>query len=141
MEIKEIVLEKLDIKSYIQEKVSEISSIVGDGLAINALSGGVDSSAVTMLAHKVLGEKLKTYFVDSGLMREGEPQRIVALFREMGVPVELMLKTTSLMHSKDLPIRRRKGKQLPGCSTRRYLVIWYDKAVPSIYYRALTIQT
>jgi GMP synthase (glutamine-hydrolysing) len=90
MEIEEIVMEKLDTKNFIEEKVGEISAIVGDGLAINALSGGVDSSAVTMLAHKALGNRLKTYFVENGLMRQREPQRIASLFRQQGVPVEIV---------------------------------------------------
>ena len=90
MEIREIKLEELDTKSFVEEKVSEISATVGDGSAINALSGGVDSSAVTMLAHKALGNRLKTFFVENGLMREGEPQRIVSLFRELGVSVEII---------------------------------------------------
>ena len=64
--------------------------MVGEDLAINALSGGVDSSAVTMLGFKALGPRLKTYFIDSGLMREGEPQRVVELFKELGVGVELV---------------------------------------------------
>jgi GMP synthase (glutamine-hydrolysing) len=90
MEIQEIAIEDLDTKSFIEEQASQISTTVGDGVAINALSGGVDSSAVTMLAHKALGNKLKTYFVESGLMREGEPQRIISLFQELGVPVEIV---------------------------------------------------
>ncbi|MFB0532960.1 MAG: ExsB family transcriptional regulator, partial [Desulfatiglandales bacterium] len=52
MDIKEIRLEELDTDKFITEKIEEISSTVGDGLAINALSGGVDSSAVTMLGHR-----------------------------------------------------------------------------------------
>jgi GMP synthase (glutamine-hydrolysing) len=63
---------------------------VSGGLAINALSGGVDSSCVTMLGHKALGKRLKTYFIDNGLMRQDEPQRIVALFKELGVTVEII---------------------------------------------------
>jgi GMP synthase (glutamine-hydrolysing) len=90
MNIKEIKLEELDPERFIEEKVREISSIVGDGLAINALSGGVDSSTVTILGHKALGDRLKTYFIDSGLMREGEPEYIVALFRILGVYVEII---------------------------------------------------
>lgn len=90
MEMKEIKLEDLDTKNFIKEKVSEISAAVGDGLAINALSGGVDSSAVTMLGHKALRNRLRTYFIENGLMREGEPQRIVRLFGELGVPVEIV---------------------------------------------------
>lgn len=89
MEIKEIKTEKLDAQTFIEEKIGEISAVVGDGLAINALSGGVDSSAVTMLGHKALGDKLKTYFIENGLMRQGEPERIASLFEELGVPVEI----------------------------------------------------
>jgi GMP synthase (glutamine-hydrolysing) len=89
MELKEIKTEKLDAQAFIKEKMKEISATVGDGLAINALSGGVDSSAVTMLGHKALGDKLKTYFIENGLMRQGEPERIAYLFGELGVPVEI----------------------------------------------------
>jgi GMP synthase (glutamine-hydrolysing) len=89
MDIKEITLEELDAEGFIADQVEEISSIVGEGLAINALSGGVDSSVVTLLGHKAMGDRLKTYFIENGLMREGEPESIVALFKNMGVPVEL----------------------------------------------------
>ena len=74
MDIEEITLEELDVERFIADKVGEISSIVGDGLAINALSGGVDSSVVTLLGHKAMGDRLKTYFIENGLMREGEPE-------------------------------------------------------------------
>jgi GMP synthase (glutamine-hydrolysing) len=90
MDIQEIQLRDLDVKRFIAEKTREISSLVGDGTAINALSGGVDSSTVTLLAHRALGSRLKTYFIDNGIMREAEPERIVALFRQLGVPVELV---------------------------------------------------
>lgn len=90
MEIKEIRLEELNASEFIEEKIQEISSIVGDGLAVNALSGGVDSSSVTMLGHRALGDRLKTYFIDSGLMREKEPGRVVSLFKELDVAVEIV---------------------------------------------------
>ena len=88
--INEIRAAGLDTAEFIESKVKEISSIVGDGAAINALSGGVDSSAVTMLGHKALGGNLKTYFIDNGLMREGEPAEIAAIFRKTGVAVEIV---------------------------------------------------
>jgi len=90
MEINEIKIEELNPEEFIKEKVEEISSVVGKGLAINALSGGVDSSVVTMLGHKALGDRLKTYFIENGLMRENEPQHIVSLFEKLGVPVEIV---------------------------------------------------
>ena len=80
----------MDPERFIEEKVQEISSIVGDEQAISALSGGVDSSTVTMLAHRALGDRLKIYFIDNGLMREGEPEHIVSLFKDLGVNVELI---------------------------------------------------
>ncbi|MCK4233748.1 ExsB family transcriptional regulator, partial [candidate division WOR-3 bacterium] len=90
MEIREIKLEDLNPEIFIAQQVEEISSIVGDGLAINALSGGVDSSVVTMLGHRALGDRLKTYFIENGLMRENESQQIVSLFEKLGVPVEIV---------------------------------------------------
>jgi len=78
------------MKSFIDEQVAAIQKAVGDGLAIMALSGGVDSSVVTMLGHRALGSRLKTYFIDSGLMRKDEPQQIVGVFRKLLVMVEII---------------------------------------------------
>lgn len=88
--IKEIKARDLNPKKFIEEKAKEISDMVGSGLAINALSGGVDSSTVTMLGHIALGNRLKTYFINNGLMREGEPQKIMVLFKKFGVHVEIV---------------------------------------------------
>ncbi len=90
MEIKEIKIEDLRPEEFIAQKIKEISSLLGDSLTINALSGGVDSSTVTMLGHKALGERLKTCFIDNGLMRQDEPQRVASLFKKLGVPVEIV---------------------------------------------------
>ncbi len=86
----EIAVEELKTEDFINEKVKEIKDAVGSGTAINALSGGVDSSTVTMLGHRALGENLKTVFVQNGLMREGEPEQVVGFFRELGVTVEVI---------------------------------------------------
>jgi GMP synthase (glutamine-hydrolysing) len=80
----------MDCQKFIEEQTAEIRRTVGDGLAISALSGGADSSTVTTLAHRALGQQLKTIFVDNALMREGEPQRVVQTFAQLGVPVELV---------------------------------------------------
>lgn len=88
--IQEITAQELDTDRFINDRVQEIKDMVGDGTAINALSGGVDSSTVTMLGHKALGKKLKTVFIENGLMREGEPERVVGFFKNLGVQVELV---------------------------------------------------
>ena len=86
----EIAVAELKTEDFINEKVKEIKDAVGDGTAINALSGGVDSSAVTMLGHRALGKNLKTVFVQNGLMREGEPEQVVGFFQKLGVTVEIV---------------------------------------------------
>jgi len=88
--IEEITAQELNTEHFINEKVKEITDEIGDGTAINALSGGVDSSTVTMLGHRALGSRLKTVFIDNGLMREGEPEQVVGFFRELGVTVTVV---------------------------------------------------
>jgi len=80
----------MDYQRFVEEQIHEIRQRVGNQLAINALSGGVDSSVVTVLGHRALGERLKTVFIENGLMREGEPERVVNMFEEMGIPVQLI---------------------------------------------------
>jgi len=90
MAVEEIPLQELDPEAFIDEKVREIAAAVGDGTAVNALSGGVDSAVVTLLGHRALGERLKTYFIENGLMRKGEPEHIREVFAALGVPVEIV---------------------------------------------------
>ena len=80
----------MECQRFIDEQVAAIRKEVGGGLAINALSGGVDSSVVTVLAHRALGNRLKTIFVENALMREGEPQSVVKAFSGLGIPVDLV---------------------------------------------------
>ena len=87
---KEITAQELNADNFINEKVKEIKEAVGDGMAINALSGGVDSSTVTMLGHRALGKRLKTLFIENGLMRNGEPEHVVGFFRKLDVRVEVV---------------------------------------------------
>ncbi|MCX7817313.1 MAG: asparagine synthase-related protein [Syntrophales bacterium] len=88
--ITEISADRLDPQKFIKEKIEEIRAVVGNEMAINALSGGVDSSVVTLLGHRALGSQLRTVFIENGLMREGESERVVQLFSALGVNVEVV---------------------------------------------------
>ena len=88
--IEEITAQALDPQGFIDEKVKEIKDTVGEATAINALSGGVDSSTVTMLGHRALGSLLKTVFIENGLMRQGESEQVVGFFRGLGVSVDVI---------------------------------------------------
>ncbi|MFH0868304.1 MAG: phosphoadenosine phosphosulfate reductase family protein, partial [Candidatus Woesearchaeota archaeon] len=79
----------MNVKKFIEEKVKEIKEKVGDDIAVNALSGGVDSSVVAILAHKALGNRVKHIFLDDGMMRENEPQTIKSSFAKIGINVEV----------------------------------------------------
>ena len=88
--IQEITAQELDVDRFIHDRVREIKNSVGDGVAISALSGGVDSSTVTMLGHRALEKQVRTVFIDNGLMREGEPERVAGFFKALGVSVEIV---------------------------------------------------
>jgi len=88
--IKEITAQELDTESFIRTQIIEIRRIVGNGQAINALSGGVDSSTVTLLGHRALGERLKTVIIENGLMRAGEVEQVVSFFQKRGIRVEVI---------------------------------------------------
>jgi len=88
--IKEITVKELNTTAFIDEQGREIKATVGNGIAINALSGGVDSSTVTMLGHRALGKQLRTVFIQNGLMREGEPEQVAGFFKKLGVDIEII---------------------------------------------------
>lgn len=88
--VQEITAQELNTEQFIEEKVKAIKEAAGETTAINALSGGVDSSVVTMLGHLALGNKLRTVIIENGLMRQGEPERVLELFQNLGVAVEIV---------------------------------------------------
>ena len=120
MNVKEITPAQLNVRKFIATQVDELRQTVGDGLAVNALSGGVDSSVVTMIGHKALGSKLKTYFIANGIMREGEPEYIVKVFKGLGVPVELI-------HAEDAFFAALKGLTDPEEKREAITQTFYKK--------------
>jgi len=77
-------------EQFINQKIEEIKAIVGSEKAISALSGGVDSSVCTVLAHRAIKDRLRVIFIDDGLMRENEPQEVSQIFSELGIKVEII---------------------------------------------------
>jgi GMP synthase (glutamine-hydrolysing) len=68
--------------SIIEASVTRIRSQVGRERALAAVSGGVDSSVAAALVHKAIGDQQVAVFVDTGLLRQGEPEQVVRTFRE-----------------------------------------------------------
>ena len=75
--------------NFVQEKIEEIRQLVGDRKVMCALSGGVDSSVAAMLVHKAVGDQLTCVFVDHGMMRKNEGDRVMDLLgRKLNLPVK-----------------------------------------------------
>jgi GMP synthase (glutamine-hydrolysing) len=70
------------MENFIEKAVKEIRQDIGDGKAIIALSGGIDSSVATALAAKAIGKNLTAVFVDHGFMREKEPEFVKNTFEK-----------------------------------------------------------
>ena len=66
--------------NFILHAIDDIKSKVGNGKVICALSGGVDSAVAATLVHRAVGDQLTCIFVDNGLMRREEPERLIATF-------------------------------------------------------------
>ena len=67
--------------SFRDAKIADIRAQVGSGRVICGLSGGVDSAVAAVLIHEAIGDQLTCVFVDLGLMRAGEAEQVVSLFR------------------------------------------------------------
>lgn len=71
-----------NMKSFAQQAVEDIQKKVGDGRVLLALSGGVDSSVCAALLHRAVGDRLTCVFVNTGLMRKGEPEQVQEVFEQ-----------------------------------------------------------
>lgn len=69
-------------KAFIEEQITEIRKQVGSGKVLLALSGGVDSSVVAALLIKAIGKQLTCIHVNHGLLRKGEPEQVIKVFRD-----------------------------------------------------------
>ena len=68
--------------AFKDEAIATVRQQVGDAKVICGLSGGVDSSVVAVLLHEAIGDQLTCVYVDTGMMRKGESEQVVSLFKE-----------------------------------------------------------
>lgn len=82
--------EQLNPQAFIDQKVLEIRKSLVGGKALVAVSGGVDSSTCAALTHLAVGEQLAMVFIDTGLMRENEGERVKRAFYNLGMNLEIV---------------------------------------------------
>ncbi|MBO4325739.1 MAG: glutamine-hydrolyzing GMP synthase [Clostridia bacterium] len=68
--------------AFIEEQIAALRAQIGDGKVLLALSGGVDSSVVAALLIRAIGKNLVCVHVNHGLLRKGEPEQVIRVFRE-----------------------------------------------------------
>lgn len=74
--------------NFVSDAIQDVRNKVGVGKVICALSGGVDSAVAATLIHRAIGDQLTCIFVNNGLMRREEPERVLDTFQKhMGVPL------------------------------------------------------
>lgn len=99
-------------QKFIDEQIAEIKAQVGDKKVLLALSGGVDSSVVAALLIKAIGNQLVCVHVNHGLLRKGEPEQVIQVFKnELGanlVYVDAVDRFLDKLAGVDDPERKRK---------------------------------
>ncbi|MBI2588967.1 glutamine-hydrolyzing GMP synthase [Candidatus Saccharibacteria bacterium] len=75
-------------KSFVDSEIDRIQKLVGNRKVICALSGGVDSSVAASLVSRAIGDRQICIFVDTGLLREGEYQEVLAIYKAAGLNVK-----------------------------------------------------
>lgn len=102
----------MNYASFIENQISEIRKKVGTAKVISALSGGVDSAVATVLVHKAVGYQLDAVFIDDGLMRENEFEKVSMAMKKVGVNVILVEahhEFFTALKRKDDPEEKRKA--------------------------------
>ena len=105
------------MRAYLDKTIQDIQGQIGDGKAICALSGGVDSAVAATLVHRAIGDRLTCVFVDNGLLRLNEAEQVVDTFQK-DLKLDLRYIDSSVMFLKKLagitdPEKKRRiiGKQ------------------------------
>jgi len=102
----------MNYASFIENQINEIRKKVGQSKVVSALSGGVDSAAATLLVHKAVGYQLDAVFIDDGLMRENEFEKVSREMKKAGVNVRLVEaqhEFFTALKRKDDPEEKRKA--------------------------------
>ncbi len=99
-------------RSFVEESIEEIRNAVGDSKVVCALSGGVDSSVMSVLIHRAIGDNLVPIFVDNGLLRKNEEHDVITrLHEKLGVTIKVIKagdRFLSALEGVSDPERKRK---------------------------------
>jgi len=87
------------MEGFIERETQQIRERVGDHHVVCGLSGGVDSAVVALLIHRAIGERLTCVFVDNGLLRQGEAEKVAAIFSGLGLNLQCVNASARFLHN------------------------------------------
>ena len=114
---------------FIQQAIRDIRAKVGKGRVLLGLSGGVDSSVAAALLHKAIGKQLVCVFVDNGLLRQGEREAVVNLYKKH-FRIDLRVANAGALF-----LRRLKGVSEPETKRKiigRTFIKVFEKSLKSV---------
>ncbi|MFQ5589087.1 MAG: glutamine-hydrolyzing GMP synthase, partial [Nitrospiria bacterium] len=115
--------------SFIHSAESEIAETIGDGKAICALSGGVDSSVAAVLVQRVIGKRLTCIFVDNGLLRKNEAQTVMDTFqRQLKLNIKKIDASVQFLSKLSKTIQPEKKRKIIG----RTFIQVFDEAAKKV---------
>ncbi len=106
-----------NMKSYKSEGIEKISQQIGDGYAICAISGGVDSTVAAVMTHEAIGDRLHCLLIDTGLMRHNECSQVLSLYRQkLNISIECIDAKEHFFNAlKDVTDPEQKRKIIGRC--------------------------
>ncbi|MBN9297903.1 MAG: glutamine-hydrolyzing GMP synthase [Filimonas sp.] len=105
--------------SFVHETVEQLKQQIGDAHVIMALSGGVDSTVAATLISRAIGDRLHGIFVDNGVLRKGEFEQVLAMYKELGLNV-------TGINAKQLFYSELKGKEDPEAKRKTIGKLFID---------------
>ena len=82
------ITQSWDLGEFVETTVKQIKEQVGNDWVVGAISGGVDSAVASVITKRAIGNRLKLLFINNGLLRQDEPEEVMAAFKEMDLNVK-----------------------------------------------------